>query len=113
MTTPNFPGVPRDLPDMKQFLRLIAGAVNRINAGKVNATGEVTLAASATPTVLTDPRLTPTSWFGLWPLTANAAAELDAQHPYAAEANRGLGEWTLTHRSDAGTDRTFRYLIIG
>lgn len=113
MTTPNFPGAPRDLEDGRQHRRALATTVNRINAGKFNATGELTLRASETTTVLTDPRLTPTSFLGLWPLTANAAGELDAQHPYAAEAARGVGEWTLTHRSDAGTDRTFRYLIIG
>jgi hypothetical protein len=113
VTTPSFPAAPRDLPDERRHRREMATVVNRINTGKFNATGELTLRANETTTVLTDPRLTPTSFLGLWPLTANAAAELDAQHPYAAEANRGGGVWTLTHRSNAGTDRTFRYLIIG
>ena len=113
MTLPTFPGVARDLSDERRHRRDLATVVNRINAGKVNAVGEVTLTASATTTTITDPRLTPTSFLSLWPLTANAAAELDAQHPYAAEADRGLGSWVLTHRSDAGADRSFRFLIIG
>lgn len=112
MTT-YFPDAPRDLPDGPRHRRAIANVVNRMNSGKINVRGEITLRAGETTTVLTDSRLTVQSYLGLWPLTANAAAELDAQHPYAAEAARLPGEWTLTHRSDAGTDRTFRYLIIG
>lgn len=109
MTTPAFPGVERDSPNEKQHRRSIAGVLNRVNAGKFNATGELTLRPSETTTTLTDVRLTPTSYVGLMPLTAAAAAAA----PYALEADRGRGEWTFTHDSDAATDRSFRYLIIG
>ena len=110
MTTPTFPAAPRDLVDGRRHRREMATVVNRINSGKFNATGEMTLRASETTTVLTDPRLTPTSYVDLMPLTSAASSEPVL---YAAEADRERGVWTFTHVSAAGTDRTFRFVVIG
>ena len=97
------------LPDVGGDSREVASVVNLILQGKLNATGTVTLTASVTTTVITDARLTGSSWIGLMPLTANARDAL-ATIFWSAQ---GKGTATINHASNAQTDRDFRFLIIG
>jgi hypothetical protein len=97
------------LNDDAQQRRLIQ-TVNRINGGKINATLDVTLAASATSTVVTDPRLSPFSFVAWCPLTANASL---AERAGIWVSQLGKGSMILSHASAAAADQNFRMLIIG
>ena len=90
----------RNVPD-------IAEAVHRLSR---NRWGEVTLTASATTTVVTDPTVTPDTVLYFDPLTASAETEAGM---YVLAADRLLGSFTITHGSSAVADRTFRWLAAG
>lgn len=109
MPSPGFPAVEEVFPDSKEHRRRLARAINRQLSGKLNATLEVTLAAGATTTTVTDVRLTYYSALIFSPLTATAAAAMTKVYVSAQEN----GEATLTHDNTADTDRTFRLTIIG
>lgn len=85
--------------------------VNRLNIGKINCTGSVTLAANATVTTVEDARATSSSFIGLSPLTAGAAGELAAGEIFVSA--RANGSFALSHRDVPAADRTFVYAIIG
>lgn len=91
--------------------RRIAEAANQALRGKLNAQRDVTLTANATATVIVDPRITPNSFIGLMPTTANAAAEIGAGTMYVSA--RGDQTATITHANNAQTDRTYRVTILG
>jgi hypothetical protein len=91
--------------------RDVSLVVNGIMNGKINATGEVTLTASATSTTVTEARAGSDSVILFTPTTANAAAEQGAGGMYVS-AN-GKQTFTITHANNAQTDRTFRYAVIG
>jgi hypothetical protein len=104
-----FPTVPHGIPDVQRNLRLLAESINGVLVGRTNNTGEITISRGATTTTLTDPRLSVFSVVVFSPMTANAAANI----PYALEANRSNGEWTLTHTAIEQDNQTFSYAIIG
>jgi hypothetical protein len=58
-----------------------------------------------------DKRLSATSFFGLMPTTANAAAEIGNGTIYVSA--QGKQTLTLTHANNGQTDRTYRYVILG
>lgn len=98
---------------VQQAIRRIAGIVNSILSGKLNATVEITLTSGATTTTLTDARLTAGTALSFDPLTANAASELAAGTLYVLDADRKNGEHVITHANAGSTDRTFKVLMIG
>lgn len=70
--------------------------------------GEITLTANATTTTLTDAHIGPTRKVLLIPKTANAAAIANTVYiGTIADATA-----TITHASDANTDKTFHYVVI-
>lgn len=81
--------------------------VAQFNASGARTT--VTLTDNDTTTVLTDARIGYGMHLTFTPLTANAAAAMDALH-YAITVN---GQATLTHDNTADTDRTFSVAIVG
>lgn len=83
--------------------------INTMRQGKLNCTGDVTLAVSTTSTTLTDPRITAQSFIGLMPKTANATAALTVTWVSA----RDNGSATISHPADLSTDRSYTYVIIG
>jgi hypothetical protein len=106
-TIPVYQPVPISMSDWLPWLQLVARQTNNTQAGHLNATTSITLAAGVTTTTLTDSRLSVTSCVLLSPTTANAAAEnwwIDTQNTGSA----------VIHHANAGTtDRVFRVLIIG
>lgn len=109
MATNQFLNVPLSMPDQAQHLRLISNVVNNTMDGKINATGSVTLTASATSTTLTDARIGANSIILFMPTTANGNT---------AKANlyvsaRADGSATLNHASSTNTDQTFGYVVLG
>lgn len=89
--------------------RQLADALNAVVDGRVDAFGEVTLAANATTTTVQNPRVASFSVLVLSPITANAAAAFATTYVSA----RADGSFTLTHANNAQTDRTFAYGWIG
>ncbi len=102
-----FPGLPIRGADSRQ----VASVVNRLNLGKINCTGTVTLAAGQASTSVSDSRADAGSHIGLMPLTANAAAEVAAGGLHIA--SRSAGSFVVAHATSALTDRTFSYIIVG
>jgi hypothetical protein len=90
-----------------EWVRQIAFVVKQMLDGKTNATGAVTLSATATTTTLNDKRIGVNSVVVFMPTTANAASE----SPYVT--GRGDGTCTINHASTADTDKTFNYAVHG
>ena len=101
----------RRLPQDGASPRQVAEVVTRALDGGINATGSVTLTASAASTVVADKRLSATSYFGLMPTTANASAEVGNGTIYVS--SQGKQTISLTHANNGQTDRTYRYVILG
>lgn len=88
--------------------------------GRSNATGLVTLKASATqttvnPTDATNPgaqNVSPNSRIFLFPVTAHAAAELAAGGCFIAIADIARQQFKVTHANNAQADRTFFYVAL-
>jgi hypothetical protein len=87
----------------------LARAINRINSGKFNATGSITLQPSQTTTTLTDSRIFATSFIDFMPTTAHAATA----KPSIFVTNLVKGAATINHASSTNTDQAFTYLVIG
>ena len=107
---------PRDLPivpstwdNQPEFFRLVEQAINAVINGRSNAVGTVTLRANQTTTVVADRRFMPRHRVQLEPATANAAAAVTSVYT----SSKGQRTFTLTHDSDAATDRTFNYALQG
>jgi len=101
----------RRLPVVAEDGREIALVVNSILDGKINATGSVTLTASAASTAVTEDRAGDDSVILFMPTTANAASEQAAGGMYVS--SRGKQTFTITHANNAQSDRTFEYVVIG
>lgn len=99
--------------DVQVYARKQYDALFRVMQGKTQNVIELTLAANAATTTLTDSRISLQSCFGYDPRTANAAAELGAGTLYALDANRAKGSVTFTHANNAQTDRTYFLSITG
>jgi hypothetical protein len=91
------------------FFREVYNVVNGIMRGKLNITGTVTLAPSATTTTITDMRIGGGTVVLLQPTTANAAAALATTYP----STSGAGSVVINHASNVQTDRTFKIVLIG
>ena len=89
----------------------IVSALRQLIAGRSNAAGAVTLAANAASTTVVAPNCAAGSAVFLFPRSAHAAAEVAAGTIYvSAVANKSF---TITHASNAQSDRIFFYLAIG
>lgn len=84
-------------------------ALQQLAAGRSNATGTVTLTASATSTVVTPQNCAPGSTVFLFPKTANAAGALSTTYV----ATVAKQSFTITHASAVSVDRTFFYVCLG
>jgi hypothetical protein len=92
---------------IRRHSRDVARAVRLAMQGKLNAVATVTLTPGATTTTLNDPRISASSYIGLMPTTASAAAAA------AYVLSQTTGTATISHASSAATDKVFRCLIIG
>ena len=85
------------------------GLISQALNGKLNCTGEVTLAVSpATSTTYTDPLITADSVVLIVPKTATAAAAVLGVYVVPT-----FGSATINHTASALTDRTYRVAILG
>ena len=93
------------------WIKSIAAVANRVNSGKFNAVGSVTLTAGTTTTTVVDPRINMFSFIQFDPTTAHALAAVPTT--YVAQVDRTDGQMIITHTNNSQTDRTFNYLVIG
>ncbi len=118
--SPGFPTAPTGGQQPKSFLdaastqwvRRLAEIINNMMRGKLNVVASVTLNANATTTVVNDARISGFSALLLQPMTAHAAAALYSSTSVLVTSQLS-GSATLTHASDANTDKTFNLVIIG
>lgn len=107
---PGNSGVPAFLVDEKDHRRRLAQAIQQIVQGKINATIDVTLTASASSTTINDARIDFYSWLAPMALTFNAATDVAGGMYFTGFVK---GQCVVHHRPDIATDRTIRFLIIG
>lgn len=101
--------VPLYLNDEREHRRLMAQAINETRRGALNVTGQITLRANQTTTTLVDSRIGAYSFIEFMAETATAAAA-----KVSIWVNtRKKGEATINHASNAATDQTFTYAIVG
>ncbi|MEM5294246.1 hypothetical protein VSR82_07870 [Burkholderia sp. JPY481] len=106
-----YPGVVLALSNEKEHRRQLAQALNNQLQGKLNVVIQVTLAANATSTTVTDNRIGASTGLFFSPLTSDAAAALSGLYVNAAAQTKGSA--TLQHASSASVDRTYNVLLIG
>lgn len=117
---------PRSAADSEQFpvpplvwsnetdhLRKLAEASRLLFDGKTNATGEVTLTASAATTTISDRRIGNKTKVILTPTTANASAEIGNGTIFQTFPNAANEAAVINHASNSQTDRTFEYTLTG
>jgi len=113
MSQTYFPGRPlvqESMPDHGQHLREIARVTNLVMRGQTNNTMQVTLAANAGSTIVTDARISMSTAVTATPMTADAAAELASGNMYFTPT---AGEVVINHTNAASADRTFNLAISG
>jgi hypothetical protein len=93
----------------EQDLAKYALALQQLAMGRSNATGTVTLTASATSTVVTPQNCAAGSAVFLFPKTANAAGALSTTYVGTVAKQ----SFTITHANTATVDRTFFYVCLG
>lgn len=101
--------VPRFQPNEKNHRQAISNWAFQVQQGKIPVTGNVTLNASATTTVVIDSRAGINSYIGLCPTTANAASAMAS----VWVSSFGKQTFTLTHSNTASVDKSFRYCVLG
>lgn len=101
--------VPPTSTDPQQWQRTAQTAMQEINKGNINCTGQVTLTANSATTQVNDPRAGPTSHIGFMPLTYNGAQEKRR----LIVQSQGNGYFLIGHTNNAIADRTYRYSILG
>lgn len=101
--------VPTFQLDNMRHRQKIAEWSKQINQGHLQCVGNLTLAVSATTTVVSDQRVGGSSFIKLSPMTANAASAM----PTVYVSSVGKQTFTLTHASSASADRNFRYAVLG
>jgi len=102
---------PVEWRDPAEHRRKLAESSIGILDGRTNAAGSFTLTASTAATVVADNRVGPDSVICWMPKTANAAAEIGAGTLYVS--SRTGQSFTLSHASNAQTDRDFEYIVAG
>lgn len=97
-------------PAEKDIFKIVATIIQLVQ-GRNNAVGTVTLTANATTTVVAAVNCATGSAPLLTPLTAHASAEDAAGGRYVSTIANG--SFTVTHASNAQTDRTYAWAAIG
>jgi hypothetical protein len=90
----------------------VSTIVSRMNQGKLNCTGTVTLSPGAATTTVSDLRVGSDSLIILMPTTANAAADMAAGNVYISARTAGVS-FQISHPNNANADKNFGYAVIG
>lgn len=114
-TTTPFPGVPMWIDNPQEFLLKAKNTINNTLMGKMNSVGTFTLNASTVSTSVKFQAglIGPNTKMIWYPLTANAAAVAYDGSMFLSTVDPLNSVIGLTHTSDANTNKTFAYVIIG
>lgn len=94
-------------------LKKIILSLQQLGAGRSNATGTITLAASASTTTVNDQNCAAGTTIILSPSTVHASAEVGNGTIYIPVATIVNGSFVIQHASNSQTDRTYRYALVG
>lgn len=86
-------------------------AIEQIDQGRLNCSGEFTLAASATTTAVTAPTVAPGTQIVFSAKTLDAAGALATT--FILDSNISAGSFIVSHGSAGSTDRTFSWIGVG
>lgn len=111
MTTES--GFPDLSPIAARDPQKVSQIVSRMNRGKLNCTGTITLRDGQVTTTVLDKRVGPDSVILLMPTTAKAAADVGAAGSVYISARTGGVSFQITHPNTADTDKTFGYAVLG
>ena len=100
-----------NLPQGERDLFRIVAAIRQLILGRNNATGDITLTAGATTTVVTGPNISGDGGVWLFPQTANAAGAVATTYVKRTDLIRG--QFTITHANAATVDRSFYWVCLG
>lgn len=103
----NYPFLQSNSQLTENFLKKIVLVVNNLMNGKSNNTGELTLSAGATSTVVSNNLVNENSVIVPVAQTTNAAIATGIR------IVAGDKQFTIYHNNTAATDRTFKYAVIG
>lgn len=106
----NYPYAPINTSLSENYLKKIVKSLNLVIDGKVNSTGEFTLASSATSTAINNKNVNVNSVILPIPQTASAALDFASGSFYIVSGDK---TFTVYHDSDAGTARVFKYVVFG
>ena len=95
--------------NLAQYSMQVAEVTNGARRGKISPCNEITLRANETTTTLTSEDISANSHIFMFPLSANAASVIASTY-ISSMTN---GQAVITHPSDANTDKTFDYVILG
>jgi len=115
-TTIPFPGVPpfngKNIDDWTTKAKI---TINNSLNGKLNSTGKFTLAASTVSTEVkfANGMVGQNTVIIYFPLTANASVVANDGAMFMSSRDVTNSVLGLTHTSDANTDKTFAYVLIG
>lgn len=102
--------VPPFLEDDRAHRKLMTLWMQQVHLGHIANIGTVTLLASTTSTTVADSRVGPNSFIWFMPTTLNAESEMSNG---ISVRTRGKQQFVITHKSNAATDKTFVYCILG
>ena len=103
----NYPFLQANSQLNENFLKKIVLVVNLLMNGKVNNTGELTLSASTTSTVVQNGLVNVNSVIIPVAYSATAASATGVR------TVAGDKQFTIYHNNTADLDRVFRYVVIG
>lgn len=101
------------IPSLLGSLQDAMRAIAQLGAGRSNAVGTVTLAASAASTTVTDQNCAAGSTIVPIPATAHAAAEWGNGTLFIPIATIVNGSFVIQHANNTQADRVYRYAIYG
>ena len=110
MAVTEFPTPSENYPNQEQHNRVHTQTIRQLMHGKVNNVLDVTLAADAAATTVTDARIGINTVAICIPTTANAAA---IAMPYRNTSSTVNGAMSLIHANNSNTDKTFKVILIG
>lgn len=101
------------VPGLLGSLQDAIRSIQQLAAGRSNAVGTFTLAASATSTTVTDPNCAAGTTPHYTPATAHASAELGNGTIFIPVATIVNGSFVIQHANNTQADRTYRYALYG
>lgn len=109
--TAYFKGLPQNISSAPEFQKRAGAVINSLLQGKMNVTLSVTLNPSATTTIINDARIG--FYSAIIPAMATTSDAATAIKNGIWVNNITTGQATLNHASNAASDQTILFVILG